>query len=279
MLSAIFSGVVLERAAEGFGFGGDSGHEFGPSGIVFEHPHEWLVADGGTGELFRLHGLNVVVGEPLNSEAGVLDLTVGATGALYGSRLDEVVELDRATGGIGRQVAGGFVSLTGLVSDHKRGVLVVADFTANAIYEVDPVTGEKKVVARDDLFAGPDGVVLDGEGHIIVAGYESKHVVSIDRGGTLTDLGYLPGGPDGVAVGGSDGPFDGWIIVNQRNGEVVACGPAGALTVLATGGTAGDLVAVDPTGHLYVTQHSEIVRIGPAAWFAPQPWRSLPALT
>jgi hypothetical protein len=122
----------------------------------------------------------------------------------------------------------------------------------------------------------PDGVVVDEAGRALVAGYGSKHVLAVDEDGEISDLGYLEGGPDGIALGGGNGPFAGSLIVNQRNGEVVALSPAGEVTTLAQGGTRGDLVAVDAEGYLYVTQFEEIIRFGPA-WFAPQPWRQLPA--
>ena len=89
MLTACHPGVVLERVAYGFVSGGDQGHEFGPSGVVFGSSGTWMAANGATGELFRLHGTNAEAVDPLNPAAGVIDLTVGPAGELYGSRASQ----------------------------------------------------------------------------------------------------------------------------------------------------------------------------------------------
>jgi hypothetical protein len=276
VLTAAYPGVVVQRAAYGFGSSGDPGHEFGPSGLAFGTAGSWLVANGGTGELFRLDGIDVAAVDPLNPDAGVLDLAVGQGGELYGSRGSEIVEIDVTTGHITHVVAQGFAELTGLAADHRSGLLLAADFGENAIWEVAPATGTKQLRARDERLGSPDGIVLDEEGTLFVAGYDSKHIVAVARDGSIDDLGYLAGGPDGIALGYSGGLLGGCLVVNQRDGLVVARRPGGSVVVLAGGGSPGDLLAVDRRGLLYVTQQSEVVVLGPA-WFAPQPWRYLPA--
>jgi hypothetical protein len=270
-----FPGLTLERAAFGFGFGGVHPDACGPAGIVFCPGEEWLVANCGTGELFRLQGLGVRAIDPIRADCGVLDLAVGRAGTLFGSSATQIVELDPSTGMTVRAVAGGFSELAGLVFDSRTGRLVVADFKDSAVYEVDPGSGARRVRAAGERLGNPDGIAFDGAGRLVVAGYASKHVFAVDERGGLHDLGLLPGGPDGVALGGPDGPFAGSVIVNQRDGTVVALGPDGEITTLASGGTPGDLMAVDGSGHLYVTQLEEVLRVGPG-WFAPQPWRELP---
>jgi DNA-binding beta-propeller fold protein YncE len=274
-MAVVFPGLTLERASFGFGFGGVDPHACGPAGIVFAPGLEWLVANCGTGELFRLRGLDVPAVEPIRADCGVLDLAVGPAGRLFGSRSSEIVEVDPRTGVILRTVASGFSELAGLSYDVRTGRILVADFKASALCEVDPDTGHQSVRASGALLGSPDGIVLGDDGRLFVAGYASKHVLAVDEGGVVTDLGMLPGRPDGIALGGPDGPFAGSVIVNQRDGAVVALGPEGEITPLGIGGTPGDLMAVDRTGHLYVTQLEDILRMGPG-WFAPQPWRELP---
>jgi len=274
MLQAEFPGLTLERAAYGFDIGGRPPDECGPGGIVFAPLDDWLVANSGTGELFRLRGTGGKAREVLNKDCGVSDLAVGPDGQLFGSQKTEIVELDPATGAVLRSVAGGFLELVGLVFDALSGRLIVADFEATAIYEVDHATGERSVRAAGSLLGNPNGIVVDDAGRILVAGYGNKHVLAVELDGTVLDLGFLPGGPDGIALGGPDGPFPGSAIVNQRDGSVVQLAKSGRLTTLANGGTPGDLIAVDAHGYLFVTQFDEIIRIGPS-WFAPQPWRLL----
>ncbi len=275
VLSSVHPDLTLELAASGFRFGGEHPDKCGPSGIVFSEQGFWLVANCGTGELFSLRGLGSEVGEPLTDDAGVVDLAVGPNGALFGSRATEIIELDPSTGATLRSVADGFSELAGLAFDIRAGKLVVADYRASSLYEIHPETGERFLRATGDLLGRPDGIVLDESGRVYVAGYGRKHVLVVESDGTISDLGSIPGGPDGVALGGAGGPFAGSVIVNQRDGQVVALGADASLTTLASGGTPGDLVAVDSEGYLYVTQYKEIVRIGPP-WFAPQPWRTMP---
>lgn len=274
VLTGVYPGLTLEVAARGFSAGGQHPDKCGPSGIVFIGNGALLVANCGTGELFRVPGDGSGVGEPLTTVAELVDLAFGRNGALFGSRGTELVELDPSNGAITRTVAGGFGELAGLSVDTDSGNVVAADFLASSLLEINPETGERRVRARSDLLGSPDGLVVDNSGNAYLAGYSSKHVVVVGRDGAVEDLGSVPGGPDGVALGSPRGPFAGSVIVNQRDGRVVALGAGGSLTTMATGGTPGDLAAVDSDGFLYVTQYEEIIRIGPP-WFAPQPWRTL----
>ncbi|MGO9195892.1 MAG: hypothetical protein ACLQK4_02035 [Acidimicrobiales bacterium] len=276
MLRAVFPGLTLERAAYGFEVGGEPPDHCGPGGMVFGTGGDWLVANSGTGSLFRLRGTGVRASEVLNTDCGASDLAVCPDGRLFGSRKTEIVELDPANGDVLRSIAGGFEELVGLVFDASSGKLIVADFEALAIYEVDHLTGERSVHAAGNLLGSPNGIVVDDAGRVLVAGYDSRHVLAVERDGAVVDLGFLPGGPDGIALGGSDGPFYGSAIVNQRDGCVVQIAQNGDQTTLATGGTPGDLIGVDADGYLLVTQLEEIFRIGPS-WFASQPWRVLPS--
>ena len=121
--------------------------------------------------------------------------------------------------------------------------------------------------ALDARLGSPDGVVLDDESTLYVAGYESEHVLAVALDGSIKDLGHVAGGPDGVALGSPQGPLAGCLVINTRDGQVVARRSDGSTVVLASGGTPGDLLAVDQSGLLYVTQHEEVIRLGPA-WFA-----------
>ena len=82
--------------------------EFGPTGIAFLESGEWLVANGGTGELFRLERVGVTAGTPIAPHAGLMDLTFGSDGDVYDTRWahGDVVQIDPATGAIKRTVHG-----------------------------------------------------------------------------------------------------------------------------------------------------------------------------
>ncbi len=277
MLRGIYPDLTLEVAASGFRFGGEHPDKCGPSGIVFSEQGIWLVANCGTGELFRLEGVGSNVGEPLTTDAGVVDLAVGPNGSLFGSRATEIIEIDPLTGATLRSVAEGFSELAGLAFDGHSGNLLAADHLASCLYEIHPATGARHLRASGEVLGNPDGIVIDNAGRVYIAGYGSKHVVIVDSDGAIADLGFIPGGPDGVALGGAGGPFAGSDIVHQRDGQVVSLGQDGSLTTLASGGTPGDLVAVDSEGFLYVTQYEQIIRMAPP-WFEPQPRRTMPLL-
>ena len=105
------------------------------------------------------------------------------------------------------------------------------------------------MLASGDLLGNPDGIVLDNSGRVYVAGYGSKHVVVVGSDGTIADLGFVPGGPDGVALARHKARSPGRSSSTSGTEQVVALAPDGSLMTLASGGTPGDLVAVDPEGH------------------------------
>ncbi len=76
-------------------------------------------------------------------------------------------------------------------------------------------------------------------------------------------------GPDGIAVG--VGPVAGNLFVNTNGGRVVEINQTtGAQTVIATGGSRGDFVTVDPNdGTLLLTQSDRIMRLVPGVFEVP----------
>lgn len=278
MFADVHQDLVQELVAAGFPYAGDPGGEFGPSGIVFLSDEDWMVADGGTGDLYRLSGFPARADRPLHPGAGVLDLAFGRDGRLYATRWlqGDIVEVDPTTGGVVRVVADNFSALTGIAADPLTGDLLVADYKENAIFQVAPDSGLKRVRASGGALGGPDGVAIDPGGHLFVACEGNKHVVEVHPDGRVIDRAVLEGGPDGIALGASGGPLEGCIIISLRDGKVVGLRPDGTITTLAAGGTPGDLLAVDRHGRLYVTQLEEVIRLSPG-WFGPSYGRTLDA--
>ena len=89
-------------------------------------------------------------------------------------------------------------------------------------------------------------------------------------GAQVYDSGTLGGVPDGVALGA--GAFSGKAFVNTNNGQLIEVDLAtSSQTVIATGGSRGDFVTVDPTnGTLLITQSDRILRLQGGA-FVPEP--------
>ncbi len=129
-------------------------------------------------------------------------------------------------------------------------------------------------------FYNPNGVAIDGEGHVIVADQSNHRVRKIAPDGTVTTLagsgtgGYADGrgaqasfhNPSGVAIDG-----EGHVIVaDQSNHRVRKIAPDGTVTTLAGSGTIGYAdgpgaqagfnnprgVAIDGEGHVIVADCS-----------------------
>jgi DNA-binding beta-propeller fold protein YncE len=200
----------------------------------------------------------------------LLDLAVTSDGRVFGTRwtLGEVVEIDPISGARLRVVAGDFRAVAGIVVDAPTGLLVVADYEADAVYLVDADTGRRSVRARGAPLGGPDGLAGTPDGELWVACEGNRHLVRIAADGSVSDFGAIEGGPDGIALARPEGPLAGAIIINQRDGRVTALNPNGGASVLAEGGTPGDLAAVDPRGYLHVSQLTETIRFN-QPWFIP----------
>ena len=84
------------------------------------------------------------------------------------------------------------------------------------------------------------------------------------------DSGAISGGVDGIALG--KGPVAGNLFVNTNGGTVVEVNLAtAAQTLIASGGSRGDFVTVDPNnGTLLVTQSDRIMRLVPGVFAIPQ---------
>ncbi len=148
---------------------------------------------------------------------------------------------------------------TGMVSG-ANGLLYVSNL-GNAISEVDPIAKTKKVF----LNVGADGVGFSADGTIFYA-ESGSHILGFDfvTKAQVFDSGPINGGADGMAVG--VGALTGSIFVNTNGGTLIQVNIATKVqTVLGTGGSRGDLVAIDPSdGSLLLTQSDRILRlIGP----------------
>ncbi len=146
---------------------------------------------------------------------------------------------------------------TGVVANPLTGRLYVSN-EAGAIMDVDPRTG----LVRPFATAAGDGLTTDGR--TLYAATASGHVLGFDllTGAQIFDSGFLPGGPDGTALGG--GLLDGLLFANNNDGTVTQFNLAtGVLTQIATGGSRGDFIAVAPDGSLLITQSDRVVRLTP----------------
>jgi hypothetical protein len=165
----------------------------------------------------------------------------------------------------------------GMAADPATGRLFIALESTNRIVEVDPAT--QNVTTFADCPGEPDGVTLAADGRTLyVALVDTGHILGFDTGTAqvVFDSGFIPGVPDGVAVG--IGPLAGKLFVNTNTSYstdhpgscVVEVDIAtNAQMVVADNGSRGDFVRVDPhNGSVLFTQTDEVVRltfpVGPA---------------
>lgn len=129
---------------------------------------------------------------------------------------------------------------------------------SGGIWEVDPVAKTRTLFVSD----GADGLGVSGNGAILYAEV-GGHIIgyNIASRARVFDSGLIANNPDGMALG--VGALAGTVFVNTNGGTVVRVDLAtDAQTVIASGGSRGDFVAVDPTdGTLLLTQSDRILRL------------------
>jgi sugar lactone lactonase YvrE len=151
----------------------------------------------------------------------------------------------------------------GVAVDTLNGHLFVSAFNG-AIYDVDPVASTLTLFKN----VPSDGLAFDAAHGILYAALYSaagpgNRVQGFDIAtkNVVFDSGPIQGGPDGIAVG--MGTLVGNLFVNTNGGTLFEINlQTMAQTVIASAGSRGDFVAVDPTnGTLLVTQSDRILRL------------------
>ena len=165
-----------------------------------------------------------------------------------------------ANGNLVSTLATGLGSSTGL--SIANGFAYISN-VSNSIYKVDLSNNAVSTLVSgqtvDGVTLSPDGTVLYGT---LVGGPSAYHVLGWDAAtGAPTgfDSGYISGA-DGAAA--AVGTLAGNIFVNTNNGELYEVDSLGNQTLVANGGTRGDLVSIDPTnGSLLLSQTDSVVRL------------------
>ena len=159
---------------------------------------------------------------------------------------------------------------TGLVPNPTNGHLFVGSFLGGEIWDLNPANGALLPFASA---AQPDGLALSPDGRTLYAAAANiSSVVGFDTttGTQVYNSGQIPGVVDGLALG--TGNFAGKLFVNTNGGTLVEVDlSTNAQTVIASGGSRGDFVSVDPTNDtLLITQTDSVLRLS-GATFAPEP--------
>ncbi len=258
------AGFTLSTFATGFPQRIDG---FGPAGITFPASGGVLVADApGNVRLFPsdTDGQNVTQASPAASygDSSASGLArVGNSLYLMMGGLNQVARVN--ANGTVAQVIASVPGADGVTVDTLNGHLFVSSFNG-PIYDVDPVAG----TATPFLQVPSDGLAFDAATGILYAalysdagpGYRVQGF-NIASKAKVFDSGPIMSGPDGVALG--IGAMAGNLFVNTNGGTVVEINlQTNAQTIIASGGSRGDFVTVDPSnGTLLVTQSDRIMRL------------------
>jgi len=262
------AGFSLSTFATGF----PSISNIGPLGIAFPGSGVLVTDYPGNVRLFATDtdgqtAASAPIGQNYGSTNAVGLDQVGTHIYMTQQAADKVVEIS-GTGAFVQDIVSGINFATGIIANPANGHLFVSN--VSQIFDVNPVTKTSTLFVTspaDGLSISPDGSILYGaaSGHIFGFDTTTKAVVF--------DSGVIAGGLDGTALG--FGTLAGNIFGNTNGGTVVEVNLATKVqTLLATGGSRGDFVTVDPNNStLLLTQSSTIVRLIPPAGggFVPVP--------
>jgi uncharacterized repeat protein (TIGR01451 family) len=190
---------------------------------------------------------------------------VGNTLYLNQGQLNQVVQIN--SDGTVNQVIVSVPNPDGMVADPLTGHLFVSAFDGS-IYEVDPLAKTATVLLNN---VNADGLAFDPTTNTLYAALYSDAggpdsqvaAYNVQTKAQVFNSGTISGRPDGIALG--TGVLAGSLLVNTNGGTVVEINlTTKALTPIATGGSRGDFVTVDPTnGTLLVSQTDQLARLVP----------------
>ncbi len=262
--------LVLTAAgiADGFSlsvFSTDVVALYGSLGVVNGNAGEVISSGYARNQLYRY---NNVDGQTLGSSLTTATLTFTPTGiasvggnvyvALLNDQYYQVNPTTLTTTPLAL-TSGPLNPTYGLWGNQTNGHLIAS--TAQGLVDINPSTGAWVQVGpfgADGVSVSPDGLTAYGEYGGIV-GYS---LAIPNPNSSVFNSGQLGGGPDGTGVV-SGGMFNGNILVNNNDGTLALIDPALlSYTIIANGGSRGDLVSPDlSNGTLFITQYEEVQRL------------------
>lgn len=152
----------------------------------------------------------------------------------------------------------------GMWGNPANGHLIAS--TSAGLVDIDPSTGTWVQIGPAGVFV--DGVTVSPDGSIAYAAYTGSSAIvgysltSPNPGVPVLNTGFTGRGPDGTGVI-SGGLFDKDIIVNNNDGTLGLIDHlTGIETIIATGGSRGDLVSPDlSNGTLFIDQYESVLRL------------------
>jgi uncharacterized repeat protein (TIGR01451 family) len=273
--SAISAGFQLTTFASGFPERSDG---LGPFGVAFPSTGGVLVTDGpGNVRLFpsdtdgqKASDFPPVAGasygtnhaEGLAKVGSTLYLTLGENNGLAQVKSDGTIDHSVP----GNPFLTTIVNSDGITVDSLDGHLFVGEYDGS-IFDVDPVAKTATVFANVNV----DGMAFDPTTNRLYvalysgAGGPDSQIEGFNVATKAVAFGpvAVTGHPDGIGIG--TGALAGNLFANTNAGTLVEINLASKTpTVIASGGSRGDFVTVDPSnGSLLVSQSDQLARLIP----------------
>jgi hypothetical protein len=173
-----------------------------------------------------------------------------------------LIQVDNS-GNLVQTIVSGMSAATGVVTNPANGHIFVSTPGFANIWDVDPVAMTKTLFKSVNF----DGLTITSDGKILYGANVSNGNIegySTSTGAKVFSSGFIAGGIDGSALG--TGVLAGKIYVNTNSGTLVEVDLTTLnQVVIATGGSRGDFVTVDPNGSLLLTQTDSVLRLTPPA--------------
>ncbi len=261
--AGIADNLTLTTFASGFSNRGDG---LGPIGIGYPSNGGVLVSvEGANASLvyaFPSHADNQsaasvtpVTYNSGNSVGGIAQ--IGSTLYMAQSNLNQIIQINND--GTFNHVLTSLNNPVAFAANPVPGHLFVSLFQGG-IWDLNTLTGTATEFSTHNV----DGLTYDpSTNRLYAADNFASKIIGFDVGtGTqVFDSGFIAGDPDGTAVG--FGSLAGNLFVNTNGGTVVEINLAtSAQTVIASGGSRGDLISVDPSNNsLLLTQSDSVLRL------------------
>ncbi|MHB8576272.1 MAG: Ig-like domain-containing protein, partial [Dehalococcoidia bacterium] len=297
---AAAAGYAFSIFASGFA----NGNCAGPIGVTFDPAGNLWVGNVFNGLLYKFgpaggaaSAATQVNGGPTNFDPH--GMSFSKDGAhLFLVRYDphdDVVELNMTDGSVRRTVATGFNGPVGIATDPLSGDLFVTSIFSDIIARINNPLSQTPTVTFYATVGHSDGITFAPDGTLFTRTLGGNNVVSILRingtntaqPGMVTQTIPVNSNADGVAVTANAGQPQ-FLFINRNDGTISRLDLSQAQpteTVVFSGGSRGDFVAVGPDGCLYATQTDSVLRLTnsngscPFATTSPFPTVSLSPIT
>lgn len=181
---------------------------------------------------------------------------VGTQLYAFDSLNNRIVQLND-NGTLNRVVRTGITGL-GLTTNATNSHLLFA--SSSGIVDIDP--SNDALTTIENALTLFDGISTDGK--VVYGSYNNSGIIGFDLTTHAQVFNVAVAFSDGTAIGG--GSLAGNIFVNTNLGQLIEINlTTQAQTLIATGGSRGDFVFVDPNGSLLLTQTDSILRLTPPA--------------